>query len=195
MTNSSASKIALQCGYNPEPKFYGDVFIGRVESKPSQPMHNIDIKAEDVMNSSSEWIVNAPRENTLWTQALDDATNGSYRKNNQSAANDGTDGVAVEVSKDGERSFSWMQTTDEIEVTVPLLSDANVREGQFASKKLIKVSFLRRKLVVKYDDTVVLDIGLYEEIDPDGSTWTLDKHKLVITCEKADEGKIWPRIE
>ena len=46
-------------------------------------MHNIDIMAQDVMNPSSEWIVNAPRENTLWTQALDDATKGSYRKNHQ----------------------------------------------------------------------------------------------------------------
>ena len=148
-------------------------------------MHNIDIMAQDVMNPSSEWIVNAPRENTLWTQALDDATNGSYRKNHQGTANDGTEGVAVEVSN-GESSFSWLQNPDEFEVTVPLVKDAN--------KKLIKVSFLRKKLIAKYDGTLLLDLGLYEEIDPDGSTWTLDNDKLVITCEKGDEGKIWPRI-
>lgn len=193
--NVRASKIAGQCGYNPEPKFYGDIFIGRVESKPMQSMHNIDIMVEDVVNASSEWMVNAPRENTLWTQALDDATGGSYRKNNESQINDGTEGVAVQVNKDGKNSFSWLQNSDEIEVTVTLLSDAEVQEGKGANKKLIKVSFLRKKLIVKYDTKLILELGLYEDIDPDGSTWTLDKDKLVITCEKSDVGKIWPRVD
>jgi hypothetical protein len=150
---------------------------------------------EDVVNASSEWMVNAPRENTLWTQALDDATGGSYRKNNESQINDGTEGVAVQVNKDGKNSFSWLQNSDEIEVTVTLLSDAEVQEGKGANKKLIKVSFLRKKLIVKYDTKLILELGLYEDIDPDGSTWTLDKDKLVITCEKSDVGKIWPRVD
>jgi hypothetical protein len=189
--NSRASKIAGQCGYNPEPKFYGDIFIGRVESKPMQPMHNINIRVEDVMNASSEWMVNAPRENTLWTRALDDATGGSYRKNHEeSQINDGTEGVAVIVNKDGKNSFSWLQSSDEIEVTVDV-----AQAGMSANKKLIKVSFLRKKLVVKYDTSLILELDLYEDIDPDGSTWTLDNDKLVITCEKSDGGKIWPRIE
>eukprot|EP00956_Cyclotella_meneghiniana_P021801 scaffold40235_cov49-Cyclotella_meneghiniana.AAC.8 len=193
--NFRASKIAGQCGYNPEPKFYGDIFIGRVETKPSHFMHNINIKAEDVINASSDWIVNAPRENLEWTKALDDATGGSYRKNHQSDVSDGTDGVAVQVEKDGAHSFSWLQNSDEIEVTIPLLSNADVKEGKIAYKKLIKTSFLRKKVIVKYDGRLLLELDLYEEIDIDGCTWTLDKDNLVITCEKFEGGKIWPRIE
>ena len=191
--NLRATKIAGQCGYNPEPKFYGDVFIGRVESKPTQPMHNISIKVEEVVNASSEWIVNAPRENLEWTQALDDATNGTYRKNHENKINDGTEGVSVEVSKHGECSYSWIQNSDEVEITLPLLSDAD--EGTSANKTLVKVTFLRKKLLVKYDGNVLIELDLYEAVDTDCSTWTLDKDKLVITLEKSDGGKIWPRID
>lgn len=186
--NFRASKIAGQCGYHPEPKFYGDIFIGRVEAKPTHYMHNISIKVEDVVNTSSEWLVNAPRENLEWTQALDDATNGTYRKNNQQVVNDGTDGISVQVNKDdGTSSFSWLQNSDEIEVTLPLQPGSN--------KKLIRVSFLRKKVDVKYDGSMLLKLELYEEVDVDGCTWTLENDKLVITCEKFDGGKIWPRIE
>jgi hypothetical protein len=192
--NIRASKIAGQCGYNPEPKFYGDIFIGRVVSKPY--LHNIDIKTEDVVNASSEWIVNAPRENMEWTQALDEATGGTYRNNNQNqnVTNDGTDGVPVKVQGDDGCSFSWLQSSEEIEVTVSLLSDDDTKEGKSTNKSLVKVAFLRKKLVVKYNNTILMELELYEEIDVGGSTWTLDKDKLVITCEKADGGKIWPRI-
>lgn len=183
--NTRASKIAGKCGYNPEPKFYGDIFVGRVESKPSRYMQNIDIKVEDIVNASSDWMVNAPRENLEWTRALDTATNGSYRNNHENTVNDGTDGVAVQVDND-QGSFSWLQNPDEIEVTVPLPMNAN--------KQLIKVTFLRKNILVKYDSNLLLKLDLYEEIDVDGC-WTLDNDKIVITCDKYDGGKNWPRIE
>lgn len=184
--NVRASKIAGKCGYNPEPKFYGDIFVGRVESKPSSYMRNINIKVEDVVNASSDWIVNAPRENLEWTKALDAATNGSYRNNHEHTVNHGTEGVAVQVNTYEKGSFSWLQNPDEIEITVQLPMDAN--------KKLIHVTFLRKNLLVEYNSNLLLKLDLYEEIDVDGC-WTLDNDKVVITCEKYEGGKIWPRIE
>lgn len=193
--NIRASKIAGQCGFQPEPKFYGDVFIGRVEAKPSHYMHNIDLHVKDLVDAKSEWIVNAPRENLEWTQALDEATKGNFTKNKKNEINDGTDGIPVNVEHGDGCFFSWLQSPSEIEVTVPLISDTDAKEGRMAIKSLINVIFLRKKITVKYNNKLLLEITLYEEIDVDGSTWTLDNDKLVITCEKFDGGKIWPRLE
>ncbi|KAL7516012.1 hypothetical protein ACHAWX_001071 [Stephanocyclus meneghinianus] len=193
--NIRASKIAGQCGYHPQPKFYGDVFIGRVEAKPSHYMYNIDLQVKDVVDAKSEWLVNAPRENLEWTQALNQATKGNFGTNTKNEINDGTDGIPVHVQQDNGRFFSWLQCQNEIEVTLPLLSDADAKEGKIAIKSLMNVIFLRKKITVKYNKNLLLELNLYEEIDVDGCTWTLDKDMLVITCEKYDGGKIWPRLE
>ena len=60
----------------------------------------------------------------------------------------GKDGVPVKVQCDDKCSFSWLLSSDEIEVTVPLLSDVDVEEGKTLSKSKIKVNFLHQKLVV-----------------------------------------------
>jgi hypothetical protein len=43
-----------------------------------------------------------------------------------------------------------------------------------------------------------LSIDLFERVDVDGCTWTMDKDKsskkLVLTLEKAEEA-MWPRLE
>ena len=193
--NIRASKIAGKCGYHPEPKFYGDVFIGRVESKPSHYMYNIDLHVKDVVDAKSEWLVNAPRENLEWTHALNEATKGNFTTNKKNEINDGTDGIPVHVKQDNGRFLSWLQNPNEIEVTLPLLSDSDAKEGKMVIKSLINVIFLRKKITIEYNKNPLLELKLYEEIDIDGSTWTLDKDMLVITCEKFDGGKIWPRLE
>ena len=63
------------------------------------------------------------------------------------------------------------------------------------NKRLIKVSFLPQKVVVKYNNECKVEVELYSKIDVDGCTWTLDKKTLVITCEKPRDGEIWPRLE
>lgn len=74
-SNSRASKLAAQCGYSPAPNceymipnlrwvvvlaltprnltrtaVYGDVFVGRVKSRPA--MRNVDIDTEDIVDTS-----------------------------------------------------------------------------------------------------------------------------------------------
>jgi len=184
--NTRASQLAQQCGYHPAPNFYGDVFVGRVSSKPM--LHNIDIESGDIMDTTKEWMVRAPQENVLWQQAINEATGRSGETQPNHA---GTEGVAAEATgKDG-NSYSWLQNEEEIELSVPLIGDGDEK----VNKSLIKVAFQPQKVIVKYNNECKVEVQLYSKIDVDGCTWTLDKKNLVITCEKARNGEIWPRLE
>lgn len=184
--NTRASQLAQQCGYHPAPNFYGDVFVGRVSSKPM--LHNIDIESGDIMDTTKEWMVRAPQENVLWQQALNEATGRSGETQPNHA---GTEGVAAEATGTDGSSYSWLQNEEEIELTVPLIAD----DAEKVNKSLIKVAFQPQKVVVKYNNECKVEVQLYSKIDVDGCTWTLDKKNLVITCEKARDGEIWPRLE
>eukprot|EP00985_Skeletonema_marinoi_P031569 scaffold37727_cov103-Skeletonema_marinoi.AAC.2 len=184
--NTRASQLAQQCGYHPAPNFYGDVFVGRVSSKPM--LHNIDIESGDIMDTTKEWIVRAPHENVLWQQAINEATGRSGETQPNHA---GTEGVAAEATGNDGCSYTWLQNEEEVELTVPLIDDGD----ETVNKRLIKVNFLHQKVVVKYNNECKVEVELYSKIDVDGCTWTLDKKNLVITCEKARDGEIWPRLE
>jgi len=182
--NQRASKLALQCGYNPAPNFYGDVFVGRVSSVPN--LRNIDIETTDIIDTTSEWMVRAPSENVAWQQMLNEVTGGQGDSQPSVA---GTDGVAAE-STDG--LYSWLQNDEEIEITVSL--SKKIEGGSSVNKSLIKVSFQMQKIIVKYSSETLLELKLYSKLDVDGCTWTLDSGKLVVTAEKSNE-ETWPRLE
>lgn len=193
--NTRASALAQQCGYHPAPNFYGDIFVARVSSK--NYLHNIDIKKEEVTDKTQEWMLRAPQENIAWQQALNEATGrqGEIQQNHA-----GTEGVAVQVEgfdEDDKCSYSWLQNEEEVEITISLTKKINDEGGtnKKVNKSLIKVSFLAQKITVKYGGESILEVIPYSKLDVDGSTWTLDNANLVITCEKASEGEIWPRLE
>lgn len=183
--NTRASQLAKQCGYHPAPNFYGDVFVGRVSSKPM--LHNVDLESVDIMDTTKEWLKRAPQENVLWQQALNEATGRSGETQPNHA---GTEGIAAEATGNDGCSYSWLQNEEEIELTVPLIDG-----DEQVNKKLIKVAFQLQKVVVKYNNECKVEVQLYSKINVDGCTWTLDKKNLVITCEKARDGEIWPRLE
>ncbi|KAL7538182.1 hypothetical protein ACHAXR_008936 [Thalassiosira sp. AJA248-18] len=189
--NQRASTLAQQCGYHPAPNFYGDIFVGRVSS--TNCLHNIDIEKEDIIDTTREWMMRAPQENVLWQQTLNDVTG---RKGESQPSIAGTEGVAVQVeSSDGDNgcSYSWMQNEEEVEITLALSKKLGGDEK--VNKKMIKVAFQMKKIIVKYNNELMLEVNLYSKLDVDGCTWTLDKGNLVVTCEKASEGEIWPRLE
>lgn len=175
--NKRASAIAASCGYYPRVNFYGDIFIGRVQSKPT--LKNVPFEAGKDTNGSAEWMKRAVSENLAWQQELNKVTNRSSSERQPSTI--GTDGKAAE-----EDNFKWTQDDEEIELVVPLKE---------VNKKLIKVSFLNRAIKVKYNNEEVVAVNLYSGIDVDGCTWTIDGSSLVITCEKADTNVAWPRIK
>ncbi|VEU44667.1 unnamed protein product [Pseudo-nitzschia multistriata] len=182
-SNKRASSIGGACGYNPAPIFYGDVFVARVKTKPS--MFNVDFEAGvDTDYGRAEWMRRAVSENLAWQQAMNEATGKSPKlAQMEQPAHAGTDGSVAQES-----GFSWTQDGDEVEITVPMNAAVN--------KKEVKVVFRPGFVVVSYQGKEVERIDLYESVDVDGCTWTLssDKTKLIVTCEKADPDKIWPRI-
>jgi hypothetical protein len=171
--NTRATAIAATCGYYPAPNFYGDIFIGRVKSKPV--LQNVGFDSKDT-DRGSEWMQRATSENLTWQQALNQVTNRDERQPDTI----GTEGKAAE-----EANFSWTQDEAEVELVVPLYE---------VNKKLIQISFLNKSIKVKYNKEELVSIKLYAGIDVDGCTWTIDGSNIVITCEKSDGGTMWPRI-
>jgi CS domain len=176
--NPRASQIATACGYNPPPNFYGDVFIGRVQTKPN--MTNVAFVAGVDTDRGAAWMQRAVSENLFWQQEMNQLT-GQMGKTQP--AQIGTDGKSAV-----EEQFEWTQDDDELEIVVP--SDVAW------DKKSIKITFLARLIKVKYQGEDKFTIPLYGTIDVDGCTWTLEgDNRLVITCEKASSGEMWPRIK
>ena len=66
--NLRASGFARACGYSPAPSFYGDVFVGRVETKPA--IRNVDFVVGEDTDLSAEWVKRAVRENVEWQQEV-----------------------------------------------------------------------------------------------------------------------------
>jgi hypothetical protein len=98
---------------------------------------------------------------------------------------DGEDGIAK-----SDEDFSWTQTEEELEVVVPLPGDVQSKD--------VHVKYSPQTIQVKYRKEPLLSLSLFERIDPDGCTWTLDRDgeekRLVITMEKV-EAASWPRIK
>lgn len=189
--NKRASALAQHCGYHPSPMFYGDVFVGRVSSENF--LHNIDIEKEDVIDATKEWMIRAPHENVAWQQTINEVTG---RKGESQPNHAGTEGVGVKVeSRDAENgsSYVWIQNEEEVDISVDL--SKKVGDGKKANKNTVKVAFQRQNITIKYDKETVLELKLYSKINVDGCTWTLDNNNLVMTCEKASEREMWPRLE
>jgi hypothetical protein len=194
--NSRASSLALRCGFNPPPKFYGDVYVGRLAHMPT--IENADfVLGQDLppdLRSSSlpEWIQKATMYNLEYQmernkmQGID--TDEAARRQLQ-AHNVGEDGIAQE--EDG-GAYTWTQSDEEIELVVPSKTP-NI------TTKDAKVSFHPKKVIITVKKEVLIIIDLFAAVDTDGCTWTLEKSKsssknLVISCEKLDGGLSWPRI-
>ncbi|KAL3822572.1 hypothetical protein ACHAXA_007683 [Cyclostephanos tholiformis] len=191
--NKRASTLANRCGYHPPPNFYGDVFVGRACTVPY--LHNVDITEEDVLDTSNEWMVRASHENVAWQRTINEVTG---REGQRQPDHPGTEGVAVHVNgTDDGGEYSWLQNDDEIEITIPVKGRVEEDGGRTTAgkKSSIKVAFQTRRISVKRDGETILGLNLYSRLDVDGCTWTLDGDSLVITCEKASGGEIWPRLE
>lgn len=174
--NKRATAIAESCGFSPAPSFYGDVFIGRVATKPM--MMNVDFVVGKDTDRAAEWIQRAGAENLIWQAEMNKIQGNSDTQ--PPAA--GTEGKAVQES-----GFAFTQDDDEVEVTVEFDEDID--------KKSIKVVFLPKSLKVTYKGEEALNINIFDKIDVDGCTWQLDgKTKLVVTLEKVQTGVMWPRI-
>jgi hypothetical protein len=176
--NSRAMAYAERAGFVPPPQFFGDVFLGRVQKKPAITNQSFQLGVDTA--SDAPWLSRATMENLEYQTAMNEMTG---RKDARQAAVAGSDGQAKQ-----EDGFQWTQTEEEIEVTIPLSA------GTKSSS--VQVKFRPRHLSVHVDKLPKLaETRLFEQVDVDGCTWTIDRDKssLVITMEKADAA-LWPRL-
>jgi CS domain len=177
--NTRATQFATRCGFNPPPTFYGDVFLGRLKSKPY--IQNIPFCLGLDTDIHALWLQRATMENLEYQTAMNEITG----RTDVQPSKDGEDGIAK--SEDG---YSWTQVEEELELTISL--------PKGVASKEISVKFMPQAILVKCRNTVVLSLELFERVDPDGCTWTFDKDsdnpRLAITMEKAEQAS-WPRIK
>lgn len=85
-------------------------------------------------------------------------------------------------------AFYWLQGVEDMAVWVML------PEG--TSKKDIKVVLKPSHMTVKVKDRIIMDGKLWNVLDTDSMTWTIDtkKNKLEITMCKANNGLMWQRF-
>ena len=189
--NQRIMEIAEKAGFNPPPKFYGDVFLGRVRSSPSAILENIDFTKND-NTKAVEWLNNATMEN-LEHQTMMNSITGKTQELQPDA--DGENGVAK-----SEQGYKWTQTDEEVEIVIPLKNEKKIMTSREAKAAGLKVKYFPKKLRVEMGGEELLALDFYASVDPDGCTWTLDTDTgsdeasaLVVTCEKVD-GVSWPRI-
>jgi HSP20 family molecular chaperone IbpA len=90
-----------------------------------------------------------------------------------------------------EAGYSWTQTEEELEVVVTLpITDVSAKD--------IKVDFNSQHVVVTCRTKPLLDMSLFEAIDLESCTWTINAHDqratLVLAMEKVEQA-LWSRIE
>lgn len=177
--NKRASDFAARAGFNPAPTFYGDVFLGRVQQKPA--LKNVSFFLGADTAPDAPWLKAAVTENLEYQLEMNKITG---RKDVVQAGVAGSDGQTKE-----EDGYSWTQTEQELEVVVLLPADA--------TSKQVTVKFHPHKLEVMHQKEPKVNLPLFERVDVDACTWTIEssgsEKKLVVTMEKLEEA-YWPRI-
>lgn len=171
--NKRAADLAQRCGFEPAPSFYGDIFVGRVKTKPG--MTTIDFNSTSDMDPRSAWATRAIGENLAWHQGMKQLSGGARQPSRPG-----------EEEPAEEKGFKWSQTDEDIEIAITLATAAN--------RKQIVVDFEPQQVTVEIAGEPLIAIPLFDGIDGDGCTWTLENGTaLIITCEKANP-IAWPRI-
>jgi hypothetical protein len=176
--NKRASDFAAIAGFNPPPLFYGDVFMGRVLKKPGTS--NLSFILGPDTAPDAIWLRAATAQNLEYQMEMNRIT----------GRNDTQPDAIGDGKPKQEDGYSWTQTQEELEVTVAMPKDAESKD--------VKVKFLPQMIELSCKKEKLLSIKLFERVDIDGCTWTLDKRKedrnIVVSMEKIEQA-FWPRIK
>ena len=170
--NLRGAQLAAQCGYGDVPLF-GDLYVGRRTQTRNESFTLADMSAD------CQWLKEAAAQNMARQQVESQYRGGGM--------------TADELNERGGEGdgYTWKQTTEEVEVSVPL------PEG--TRGKQCKVKFGNRSLkmnVVSSDGDISLHFNkLYGMIHSDDSLWTVQDNVLVVTMEKAKSKQVWPTLD
>jgi CS domain len=182
--NPRATAMAQECGWPPQ-KFYGDVFVSRVQTKPR--LENVSfLLGRDTDRSTALWMQRAPHENREWhetAKAIAERTKNDFSEKKEEETT---------AKCDDEIAMTWEQNEEELEIRIPFPNVDDI------DKSKVRVSFLSREIGIQYDNVDFLTMKpLYNSIQAgDGScTWTIEKpNTLVITVEVSDPTVAWPQL-
>ncbi|KAL7567013.1 hypothetical protein ACA910_019938 [Epithemia clementina (nom. ined.)] len=179
--NTRMMDMAKRAGFDPAPQFYGDVFLGRVQKQGSRIQNTSFCLGEDTDVNHAPWLQSATRVNLEYQSEINRLSGRDYMQ----PAMDGADGKAKQ-----EDSFYWTQTEEELEISVPL--------PNCSSPKDVQVKFLPQSLTVTFQGEIKVALPLFQPVDVDGCTWTIDRSSndtatLHVTMEKGDAA-MWPRV-
>ena len=186
--NERACGIASTCGLNAQVR--GDVFIGRV-LEDDERFERRDFTIAD-LDSGSAWVAKARSLNIeKQMSAAGDGSNEMLARMQAMAGKDTTvvgnprsaaAGGGAQVSEmDGEgvtpegSLYSWTQTEDEVVVEVKCPVHTTTKDVKCTfGPQAIKLRVLSIEDNANEDKTV-LEGTLFQRIDVDGSTWTIEK--------------------
>jgi CS domain len=198
--NTRAAKLTERAGFNPPPTIYGNVFVARHQKSAAGLTHLSFSSAAGDMAPDAPWLLSATQDNITFQKMI----HGGRIPSETQPAVAGVDG---KVEQEAGAAFSWSQTEYEIEVTVLL-------PPSVVSPKDLQVQFRTQQVAIRSskigdNDPPLFGIEhpnntlrLFEKVDVDGCTWTLDKiesdpkekgRKLILTMEKVEQA-LWPRI-
>lgn len=178
--NTRASKYAELAGFIPPPQFYGDVYLGRIQKLGGRITNQSFVEGIDTA-FDAPWLKSAVTENLEHQMEMNRIT-GRTDATQPSVA--GSDGKSKE-----EEGYAWTQTEDELEVTVALPAEGTGKD--------LQIKFRPQSLEVRFRQEPLVLLKLFESIDVDSGTWTIDRssvpNKAVISMEKMEQA-LWPRI-
>lgn len=134
--NKRAASFATQAGFNPPPTFYGDVFIGRITSKPA--VKNLNFKLGIDTSSDAPWLQAAVMQNLEYQTQMNQITG----KEDFQPSLDGENGVAKD-----EEGYSWTQTEEEVELVVLIKP---IQERSYLRRKLKQLVSMSSSLPTKF---------------------------------------------
>eukprot|EP00560_Eucampia_antarctica_P000455 CAMPEP_0197832964 /NCGR_PEP_ID=MMETSP1437-20131217/17132_1 /TAXON_ID=49252 ORGANISM="Eucampia antarctica, Strain CCMP1452" /NCGR_SAMPLE_ID=MMETSP1437 /ASSEMBLY_ACC=CAM_ASM_001096 /LENGTH=326 /DNA_ID=CAMNT_0043436657 /DNA_START=21 /DNA_END=998 /DNA_ORIENTATION=- len=158
--NKRAGDFARKAGFNPPPVFYGDVFIGRMMTKPTIKNECFNLGIDT--SPDADWLKKSTIGNLEYQSAMNEVT-GKMDELQPSA--DGEDGN-VKTEQNG--LYSWTQNDEEVEISIAL---PQLPEKRIYSSADIKVKFLPSKLSVTCRGINFFNLDLFSKVDPDGCTW------------------------
>ncbi|KAI6240264.1 hypothetical protein M3Y99_00484300 [Aphelenchoides fujianensis] len=87
-------------------------------------------------------------------------------------------------------NYRWTQTTDEIEVVIPL----NVDFAPKGRDVVVEFAPQRLKAGLRGGQPPIVDGELHGRVKAEESTWMLDGRKIVITLQKTKTDEWWSRL-
>lgn len=98
-----------------------------------------------------------------------------------------SDVPTLSVSPENEsKTYKWSQNIEDISIKISLPENT--------TKEQIIIKTENTKIEIKCEDKVLVNGDLYNNINPDMTTWTFEHNLLEISLNKRETGNMWPEL-